>query len=385
MEMVKYFEGILDFYYWKCIPCCRAWPRPPHPPYSQIQADAMDAFKQSRILLKQLSPSMREIWSSTFRGSGSAWLDQYTGAFMNYWGETHTIPPVVTQMSIEKTATDYIASWTTTPGSGTKAFLCTGEPKSLPRTKYFKGKPDRCAWYKNPTPAKTYDVTHPTSDPVEIAFIDFVEKKLRAADGISWDFDEAYQTALTNLQATDYQYFGDYIGGSAAFCHKAAPIPYRVHFEQFRTKLVLDFSNWTTAHPGTTPNNLIISTNGTKIGPTWPTIGSPPNTIGADPPDGYGEISFPITPSIVEGWATLTIEQQPQYIWPLSPPTPPAEFRNCYGYISMSESDIFACSLTDPSKSTATIPIDAMPDEHLFIFIGDDSGIPYVVPPIKLR
>jgi hypothetical protein len=54
-----------------------------------------NAFKQSRIDLRSVSMSTRELWRQTSFGNRQAWLDYYTSIYLRYWKIYSSLPPVV--------------------------------------------------------------------------------------------------------------------------------------------------------------------------------------------------------------------------------------------------------------------------------------------------
>jgi len=99
-EMVRDLSGILDFYYWKGIPCVRTWPRKTNLPPSAAMLGARLAFTQSRIDLRAVSGAVRAAWAACSMGKKQAWLDYYTSIFMRSWKDYKLYPPVVTEFFI---------------------------------------------------------------------------------------------------------------------------------------------------------------------------------------------------------------------------------------------------------------------------------------------
>jgi hypothetical protein len=94
-EMVRDLSGVVDFYYWRGIPCARQWPRKTNLPPSSAMLGARLAFKQSRLDLRAVQGAARVAWSVSARGARQAWLDYYTSVYMRCWRDFKRFPPVV--------------------------------------------------------------------------------------------------------------------------------------------------------------------------------------------------------------------------------------------------------------------------------------------------
>jgi hypothetical protein len=100
IEMVRDLSGVVDFYYWKGIPCCRRWPRKTNLPPSAAMLGARNAFTKSRVDLREVSGKVREAWRKVSAGKKQAWLDYYTSIYMRTWKDFKVFPPVVTDFEI---------------------------------------------------------------------------------------------------------------------------------------------------------------------------------------------------------------------------------------------------------------------------------------------
>ncbi len=86
---------MIDFYYWKGIPCARKWPdRSPKKP-SAGQKASMAAFSEANASLKLLSTHLREYWASLSVGKSYFWPDEFRGKFMKYWQKYRTYPNII--------------------------------------------------------------------------------------------------------------------------------------------------------------------------------------------------------------------------------------------------------------------------------------------------
>jgi len=94
-ETIRRYKNIIDFYYWKGIPCARKWPdRSPKKP-SEGQKASMAAFSEANHRLKELSPHLREYWASISVGKSYFWADEFRGKFMKYWSKYREYPPMM--------------------------------------------------------------------------------------------------------------------------------------------------------------------------------------------------------------------------------------------------------------------------------------------------
>jgi len=94
-QTIRKYKGLIDFYYWKGIPCARKWPDWSHPKLSAGQKASMAAFKQCMIDLKKMTPHVREMWKAFTVGKAPAWVDVYKANYMGYWKIHKSYPAVM--------------------------------------------------------------------------------------------------------------------------------------------------------------------------------------------------------------------------------------------------------------------------------------------------
>lgn len=95
LATIRKYKGLIDFYYWKGIPCARKWPDWSHPKLSAGQKASMAAFSQAMTDLKQVSPHVRETWKSLLFGKAPSWIDEYKSRYMGFWKIYKTYPAVM--------------------------------------------------------------------------------------------------------------------------------------------------------------------------------------------------------------------------------------------------------------------------------------------------
>jgi len=93
--------GVLDFYYWRGIPCVRFWPYrycvKPTPNMELAEAAFAEINRQRRDLAGPIVDGLKRLVG----GSTYSWSDWYVGQSMRYWKKTGKIPPLVTAVRVE--------------------------------------------------------------------------------------------------------------------------------------------------------------------------------------------------------------------------------------------------------------------------------------------
>lgn len=81
-EIIDNLKGVVDYYYWKGIPCCRKWPhwpkRQPHPDEKINQ----DAFAYVNRQVKHVPPYLRQQFQAMTAGTVLTWKDIFVRAYM---------------------------------------------------------------------------------------------------------------------------------------------------------------------------------------------------------------------------------------------------------------------------------------------------------------
>ena len=137
------FKGVLDFYFWKGIPCVWKWPYGAEVVNSLARQESYQAFSAIAAQKTRLPPDIVKSLIRMAEGSTWTWSDLFTSIAMNYYKFNHTIPPVPISTKI-------------TTGSGIRRFeACFDVPCnpflggfkiSHPRhkTKTYRGRTEKC-------------------------------------------------------------------------------------------------------------------------------------------------------------------------------------------------------------------------------------------------
>lgn len=203
-EIIRSLKGQVDFYYWKGKLVCRKWPDWSKFKPSPRQKEAMEVFRKSREILKQVSPRIRRIWQSMTEGNKMAWVDYYTSRFMRYWKNTGKIPPVPLDYEWEEDAEKYTVKVKFSPGTQKKACVCIGEPQRKVVVRREKGTTSICwdfydAQIIYTTELKpTYLIDWIADGPFPIG------DRYREAGGLGSTLQEACEDAWNNLVDQPY-------------------------------------------------------------------------------------------------------------------------------------------------------------------------------------
>jgi len=95
------FGGVLDFYFWKGIPCVRVWPKYDPSKMTAEQIASFNAFAAIAQLKSQTPPMLREELAELCSDSTYTWADLYTSWGMAMYKTTGLIPPQVLGYKIE--------------------------------------------------------------------------------------------------------------------------------------------------------------------------------------------------------------------------------------------------------------------------------------------
>lgn len=93
------------------IPVVRKWPKKIEPPYTTLQAEAMEAFSITCSLMARISIQVKEKWQLLSEGVRSQWTDTFKGIGMRYWKVYRDICPVVLSFNVVETALDFYVEW----------------------------------------------------------------------------------------------------------------------------------------------------------------------------------------------------------------------------------------------------------------------------------
>lgn len=74
-NVIRQFRKTVDFYYWRGIPCARAWPRHTTQPNSPGQLRARGHMAQTLALIKASPPGWKDLWKNTERPTRRTYND----------------------------------------------------------------------------------------------------------------------------------------------------------------------------------------------------------------------------------------------------------------------------------------------------------------------
>jgi len=81
--IISTFKGVIDFYLWKGIPCCRKWPRwQRRQPYPEEKAN-QDAFAYINKAYINLPTYIKDQWTHMAEGTPLTAKDLFVRAYMS--------------------------------------------------------------------------------------------------------------------------------------------------------------------------------------------------------------------------------------------------------------------------------------------------------------
>jgi len=137
------FKEVLDFYFWKGIPCVRLWPKRYAGIISASQTASYTAFSQIGKMKSLVPPEIRENFKEWAGGTTWIWSDIFTSQCMAYWKATGEVPAVISNPSITYgSGLKHIIMQTNTSA---QPWLCRHVPRSLMTTwKEYRGRKELC-------------------------------------------------------------------------------------------------------------------------------------------------------------------------------------------------------------------------------------------------
>lgn len=81
--IVDSLKGVIDFYYWKGIPCARAWPHWPKRVPTPAEKTNQDSFAYCQHQWKQLPEYIKEMYRQCASTTSLTARDIYTACYMN--------------------------------------------------------------------------------------------------------------------------------------------------------------------------------------------------------------------------------------------------------------------------------------------------------------
>ncbi|MBA7710745.1 hypothetical protein ES703_119691 [subsurface metagenome] len=82
-HIIAGFHGVIDFFYWKGIPLCKKWPRPPTGPRAPSVAIRYEPFAYIMKVSKELPPYLRQNYEAMAQGTGLRWQDYLVRSYMS--------------------------------------------------------------------------------------------------------------------------------------------------------------------------------------------------------------------------------------------------------------------------------------------------------------
>jgi len=254
-ETVKTFAGFLDFYYWKGIPCVRSWPRRQTTALAPSRIAAQNAFTISRKYLKEMDPGTRLAWLNAFPKGKIAWLDQYTGLFMEYYSQTGTVPPQITNFSSGTDGDDTYISFTTSREGTYKASLYNQPLTTRPRVTRFKGRPDRCIKYIVPEPYRLYYGHGSAIAEMDMPYLSVYDRDRIQSPYTHTSYSEAVRKACAYLSGASWTYQPGTTVRQDLYTYLRYG-RYTAWIEQNRAYYYTDTQNWWDTFPDQHPTQL---------------------------------------------------------------------------------------------------------------------------------
>lgn len=111
-ETIERMRGTIDFYMLRGIlPVARSWPKKPKPPYTALQAEAMEAFAIANRSMSELSANMLEAWRVVSVGKKASWTDAFRSLVMKYWKKYRSIPLIALDYEVIETGDSFKVVW----------------------------------------------------------------------------------------------------------------------------------------------------------------------------------------------------------------------------------------------------------------------------------
>jgi len=81
--VISGYRGVVDYYYYKGVPCARAWPQRPRVPRSLAVQLSQKPFIEGVRLASQLSPEMVEFYKSNAASTTLTWRDLFMRSYLS--------------------------------------------------------------------------------------------------------------------------------------------------------------------------------------------------------------------------------------------------------------------------------------------------------------
>jgi len=268
-ETIRAYQKTVDFYYWKGIPVARKWPDWSNFKPSPAQKLSMEAMRESRRRIAEITPDLREMYRQVQTGKKANWLDVVTARFMVGWGKTRLYPPVLTSARVVDAGANYevISTWT----GGTNVWLGIELDTVSNVTKYREKKGIEAPYKDEPSG----DVMLEESDPVPIPYHQKPQPYTSGETWISCQSGNAYFFKLPYGQDADpavaigqvwdrfasaNSWMGGFtnIGRISTYGGITGDGQYWVQGQQRGVQGRIKMTNWYRAHPGVDPQYIKI-------------------------------------------------------------------------------------------------------------------------------
>jgi len=264
LETIKALSGIIDFYYWKGIPCARKWPDWTHFRPSARQKASMEAFKKIRADLKKLQIEVVNLWRQSCVGKANSWVDLFTFLWFQFWKNGIDPAPVLTRYRITETQETIFLEMDFTAPVQSHIIISNGYHKSTRRITIQKGKPQPCHNPPQPIPPVPPVPPVPINPPVteeEGLFKEGGNTQKKEGWGESENFQEAVQMAWDMAIQAEWGFEAGYAAGvevqaSAYRFDPEMPLIYAVTVRIMRCWDRYNDNDWEEKHPGIEPNYI---------------------------------------------------------------------------------------------------------------------------------
>jgi hypothetical protein len=150
-------KNVLDFYFWKGIPCVRAWPKGAEVVRSEARAASASAFAAIAQQKTLLPANIKENLKLMSAGSTYTWGDLWTKNQLAIYKATGEIAPLPTEL-IVTTGSGLSEIDVTFNGPCSPALVPFRNLKPVPGVKYYRGAAERCDPPHPPDPGPIYPV-----------------------------------------------------------------------------------------------------------------------------------------------------------------------------------------------------------------------------------
>jgi hypothetical protein len=263
-ETIKALAGIIDFYYWKGIPCARKWPDWTHFKPSPRQKASIEAFKKIREDIKKLQIEVVNLWRQSCVGKTNSWVDLFTFLWFQFWKAGIDPAPVLTRYRISETTDTIFLEMDFTAPVQSHIAIADGYHKGTRRITPQKGRPQPCWDPPKPKQPRFRIEPIPIIQPTgaeEKLILEFVDTQGKIGYGRSMNYEEAVHQAWWYALNTEWTwpyipYPGFQVDAYSYPGMKEGQIIYFVSVYIRRDWYVFNDDNWTQKYPDVEPNYI---------------------------------------------------------------------------------------------------------------------------------